>query len=112
MKSSEEDDEVFPSGIGVRRGIASQGYTLEEFQAIATGLRGADFARWIVARKEPLETLFLVCHEAGVVLLPRREPAPSFTTDRVSAANQCEGNDGPINRVIQLLFSRYRSEFT
>jgi len=111
-KTSGEDGEIFPLVRGTGPFTSNHGYTLEDFQAIATGLRGADFARWIVARKEPLETLFVLCHEAGVVLLPRREPGLSLAIDRVSAPNKSKDPDAAINDAIQKLFSRYRSEFT
>jgi len=72
QSTSNEGDEVFLSR-SKKIGQPQHGYTLQDFQAIATRLRGADFACWIVARKEPLEMLLLLAHEAGVMLLPRQE---------------------------------------
>jgi len=112
VKVGSQDDEILSSGMGARPDIARRAFTLEDFQTVATRLHGADFACWIVARKNPLEALFLLCHEAGVALLPRREPGLSSSTDPVPAVDQSENDDSPIERVIQLLFSRYRSEFT
>lgn len=45
-------------------------YTLLDLEAIATELYGREFALWMLAKKEPLEMLFRLADEGGVVLLP------------------------------------------
>lgn len=87
-------------------------YTLLDLEGIATELYGPDFAHWILARKEPLEMLFRLADEGGVVLLPGKGFGALHPSARASLANLNEYDYTKIGRVIRGLAEEYHWEFT
>jgi aspartate 4-decarboxylase len=86
-------------------------YTLLDLEAIATALHGAEFAAWMLAKKEPLEMLFRLADEEGVVLLPGKGFGVLHPSARASLANLNEYDYGNIGRMIRALAEEYYQEF-
>ena len=86
-------------------------YTLLDLEAIATELHGAEFARWMLAKKQPLEMLFRLADEGGVVLLPGKGFGTRHPSARASLANLNEYDYVKIGSVIRRLADEYYSEF-
>jgi aspartate 4-decarboxylase len=87
-------------------------YTLLDLEVIATTLYGEEFARWMLAKKEPLEMLFRLADEGGVVLLPGKGFGTLHPSARVSLANLNEYEYSKIGRVIRTLADEYYQEFS
>jgi aspartate 4-decarboxylase len=86
-------------------------YTLLDLEAIATELYGREFALWMLAKKAPLEMLFRLADEGGVVLLPGKGFGTLHPSARVSLANLDEVDYVRIGRVIRSLAEEYYQEF-
>jgi aspartate 4-decarboxylase len=86
-------------------------YTLLDLEAIATELYGREFALWMLAKKQPLEMLFRLADEGGVVLLPGQEFSTLHPSARVSLANLNEVDYTRIGHVIRTLAEEYYQEF-
>ena len=86
-------------------------YTLLDLEAIATALHGPDFAAWMLAKKEPLEMLFRLADEEGVVLLPGKGFGVLHPSARASLANLNEYDYSNIGRMIRALAEEYYQEF-
>jgi aspartate 4-decarboxylase len=86
-------------------------YTLLDLEAIATELYGREFALWMLAKKAPLEMLFRLANEGGVVLLPGKGFGTLHPLARVSLANLNEVDYVRIGRVIRSLAEEYYQEF-
>jgi len=86
-------------------------YTLLDLEAIATELHGPDFARWMLAKKEPLEMLFRLADEGGVVLLPGKGFGTLHPSARASLANLNEYEYTKIGQIIRSLADAYFLEF-
>jgi aspartate 4-decarboxylase len=86
-------------------------YTLLDLEAIATELHGPEFARWMLAKKEPLEMLFRLADEGGVVLLPGKGFGTLHPSARASLANLNEYEYTKIGKVIRSLADEYLEEF-
>ncbi len=86
-------------------------YTLLDLEAIATELHGAAFARWMLAKKEPLEMLFRLADEGGVVLLPGKGFGTRHPSARASLANLNQYDYTKIGSVIRHLADEYYIEF-
>jgi len=86
-------------------------YTLLDLEAIATELHGPEFSRWMLAKKEPLEMLFRLADEGGVVLLPGKGFGALHPSARASLANLNEYDYTQIGRVIRKLAEEYYQEF-
>ena len=86
-------------------------YTLLDLEAIATELYGREFALWMLAKKAPLEMLFRLADEGGVVLLPGKGFGTLHPSARVSLANLNEVDYVRIGRVIRNLAEEYYQEF-
>ena len=87
-------------------------YTLLDLEVIATKLYGEEFARWMFAKKAPLEMLFRLADEGGVVLLPGKGFGTLHPSARVSLANLNEYEYTKIGRVIRTLADEYYQEFS
>ncbi len=83
-----------------------------DLEAIATELYGRDFAAWMLAKKQPLEMLFRLADEGGVVLLPGKGFGTLHPSARVSLANLNEADYIMIGRVIRTLAEEYYREFS
>jgi aspartate 4-decarboxylase len=90
---------------------ATDYYTLLDLEAIATELHGAEFARWMLAKKEPLEMLFRLADEGGVVLLPGKGFGTLHPSARASLANLNEYDYVKIGSVIRTLADEYYQEY-
>jgi aspartate 4-decarboxylase len=86
-------------------------YTLLDLEQLATELHGRAFAQWILAKKEPLEMLFRLADEGGVVLLPGKGFGTLHPSARASLANLNEYQYAKIGRVIRKLADEYHAEF-
>ncbi|MGA2495607.1 MAG: bifunctional aspartate transaminase/aspartate 4-decarboxylase [Roseiarcus sp.] len=86
-------------------------YSLLDLEAIATELHGTEFARWMLAKKEPLEMLFRLADEGGVVLLPGKGFGTLHPSARASLANLNEYEYTKIGQVIRSLADEYFEEF-
>ena len=86
-------------------------YTLLDLAAVAAELYGREFARWMLAKKQPLEMLFRLADEGGVVLLPGQGFGTSHPLARVSLANLNEVDYTRIGHVIRRLAEEYYQEF-
>ena len=86
-------------------------YTLLDLEAIATELHGAEFAAWMLAKKEPLEMLFRLADEGGVVLLPGKGFGNPHPSARASLANLNECDYTRIGSLIRRLADEYYQEF-
>jgi aspartate 4-decarboxylase len=86
-------------------------YTLLDLEAIAKELHGSEFARWMLAKKEPLEMLFRLADEGGVVLLPGKGFGTLHPSARASLANLNEYEYTKIGQVIRSLADEYFEEF-
>ena len=87
-------------------------YTLLDLEGIAAELYGREFARWILAKKEPLEMLFRLAEEGGVVLLPGKGFGALHPSARVSLANLNEYDYTNIGHAIRKLAEEYYQNFT
>jgi aspartate 4-decarboxylase len=86
-------------------------YTLLDLEAIATELHGREFSKWMLAKKEPLEMLFRLANETGVVLLPGKGFGTLHPSARASLANLNEPDYTRIGRLIRALAEEYFQEF-
>ena len=86
-------------------------YTLFDIKRIATKLHGSAFADWIMAKKEPLEMLFRLAEETGVVLLPREGFGALYRSARASLANLDEYDYLAIGRVTRALADKYVEKY-
>ena len=86
-------------------------YTLLDLEEITTELYGREFAAWMLAKKEPLEMLFRLADEGGVVLLPGKGFGTPHPSARASLANLNEYEYTKIGRVIRSLAEEYYQEF-
>ncbi len=86
-------------------------YTLLDLEDITTQMHGPAFAAWIMARKEPLEMLFRLAEEGGVVLLPGKGFGDHHASARASLANLNEYDYTAIGRIIRNLAAEYHAEF-
>ncbi len=86
-------------------------YTLLDLAEITTELYGKDFAAWMLAKKEPLEMLFRLADEGGVVLLPGKGFGTRHPSARASLANLNEYQYTRIGRLIRALAEEYYQEF-
>jgi aspartate 4-decarboxylase len=86
-------------------------YTLLDLETIATELHGPEFARWMLAKKHPLEMLFRLADEGGVVLLPGKGFGALHPSARASLANLNEYQYVKIGEVVRSLAEEYFEEF-
>jgi aspartate 4-decarboxylase len=86
-------------------------YTLLDLEAIARELHGPEFANWMLAKKEPLEMLFRLADEGGIVLLPGKGFGTLHPSARASLANLNEYEYTKIGQVIRSLAEEYFEEF-
>ena len=87
-------------------------YTLIDLEQVATHLHGKPFADWMLAQKEPLDMLFRLAEQGGVVLLPGQGFGARHPSARASLANLYEFDSTAIGRIIRGLADTYFREFT
>ena len=86
-------------------------YALLDLEAIAKELHGPKFAVWMLAKKEPLEMLFRLADEGGVVLLPGKGFGTLHPSARASLANLNEYEYTKIGLIVRTLADEYFEEF-
>ena len=86
-------------------------YTLLDLAQIAAELYGTEFAAWMLAKKQPLEMLFRLADEGGVVLLPGKGFGTLHASARASLANLDSYQYTTIGRIIRTLAEEYHQEF-
>jgi aspartate 4-decarboxylase len=76
-------------------------YAILDLEILGAQRYGRDFVDWLLANKNPLEILFRLADEAGVVLLPGRGFGTPHPSARVSLANLNEADYARIGRIIR-----------
>ncbi|TSP12272.1 bifunctional aspartate transaminase/aspartate 4-decarboxylase [Cupriavidus campinensis] len=82
-------------------------YTLLDIEQLGGKAIGPEFVKWVLGSAEPVELLFRLAEEAGVVLLPGRGFGTRHPSGRVSLANLNESDYVKIGRSIRKLFEEY-----
>ena len=82
-------------------------YTLLDIEQLGGKALGPDFVKWVMSSAEPVELLFRLAEEAGVVLLPGRGFGTRHPSGRVSLANLNESDYAKIGKSIRKLFEEY-----
>jgi len=82
-------------------------YTLLDIEQLGGRAVGPEFVKWVLSSAEPMELLFRLAEEAGVVLLPGRGFGTRHPSGRVSLANLNESDYVKIGRSIRKLFEEY-----
>lgn len=86
-------------------------YTLLDIEQLGGKALGPDFVKWVLSSQEPVELLFRLAEEAGVVLLPGRGFGTRHPSGRVSLANLNESDYVKIGRSIRKLFEEYVEKY-
>ncbi|MDR3381637.1 bifunctional aspartate transaminase/aspartate 4-decarboxylase [Cupriavidus basilensis] len=86
-------------------------YTLLDIEQLGGKAIGPDFVKWVLTSAEPVELLFRLAEEAGVVLLPGRGFGTRHPSGRVSLANLNESDYVKIGRSIRKLFEEYVEQY-
>src|SRR6516225_7566199 len=76
-------------------------YTILDLEVLGARRYGRDFVDWLLCNKNPLEILFRLANEGGVVLLPGKGFGTPHPSARVSPANLNEVDYARIGRIIQ-----------
>lgn len=87
-------------------------YTLLDLEKICRQLYGDDFAKWVLKTQDPLDILFHVATETGVVLLPGKGFGVLHPSARASLANLYEFQYVAIGKSLRKLAAQYYDEFT
>ena len=66
-------------------------YAILDLEVLGVRRYGRDFVEWLLRNKNPLEILFRLAEEGGVVLLPGKGFGTPHPSARVSLANLDEG---------------------
>ena len=86
-------------------------YAVLDLEVLGARRYGRGFVDWLLRNKNPLEILFRLADEAGVVLLPGkgfRTPHPSA---RISLANLEDKDYARIGRIIRVIMQEYVDEY-
>jgi aspartate 4-decarboxylase len=86
-------------------------YTILDLEILGARRYGRDFVDWLLANKNPLEILFRLAEEAGVVLLPGKGFGTPHPSARVSLANLDEPDYARIGRIIWSVMEEYAAEY-
>ncbi|NYH99179.1 bifunctional aspartate transaminase/aspartate 4-decarboxylase [Cupriavidus plantarum] len=86
-------------------------YTLLDIEQLGGKAIGPEFVKWVLSSQEPVELLFRLAEEAGVVLLPGRGFGTRHPSGRVSLANLNESDYVKIGRSIRKLFEEYVEKY-
>jgi aspartate 4-decarboxylase len=86
-------------------------YTILDLEVLGTRRYGRDFVDWLLRKKNPLEILFRLAEEGGVVLLPGKGFATPHPSARVSLANLNEVDYARIGRIIRTIMQEYADEY-
>ena len=72
---------------------------------------GREFVDWLLRNKNPLEILFRLADEGGVVLLPGKGFGTPHPSARVSLANLDEADYARIGRIVRMIMQEYADEY-
>jgi aspartate 4-decarboxylase len=86
-------------------------YTILDLEVLGTQRYGHDFVDWLLRNKNPLEILFRLADESGVVLLPGKGFGTPHPSARVSLANLNEDDYAKIGRIIRSIMDEYADEY-
>lgn len=86
-------------------------YTLLDLESISRSLYGDEFAKWVLNTQDPLDILFRVAKDTGVVLLPGKGFGVLHPSGRASLANLYEYQYVAIGKALRDLASEYYAEF-
>lgn len=86
-------------------------YTILHLEVLGAQRYGRDFVDWLLRNKNPLEILFRLAEEGGVVLLPGRGFGTPHPSARVSLANLDERDYARIGRIIRTMIQEYADEY-
>ena len=87
-------------------------YTLIDLEEVSVSLYGREFADWVRATQNPIEVLFRVAAETGVVLLPGQGFDAIRPAARASLANLNEYDYAQIGKSLRRLAGDLHREFT
>lgn len=86
-------------------------YTLLDLEKICQQLYGQDFAKWILKTQDPLDILFHIATETGIVLLPGKGFGVLHPSARASLANLYEYQYVAIGKALRGLAEQYYKEY-
>ena len=86
-------------------------YSILDLEVLGARRYGRDFVDWLMRSKNPLEILFRLAEEAGVILLPGRGFGIPHPSARVSLANLNEADYARIGRIIRTIMQEYADEY-
>jgi aspartate 4-decarboxylase len=86
-------------------------YTVLDLEVLGTQRYGRDFVDGLLRRKNPLEILFRLADEGGVVLLPGKGFGTPHPSARVSLANLNEQDYARIGRIVRTIMQEYADEY-
>ncbi len=86
-------------------------YTLIDLQQTCRALHGDAFAAWVLKTQNPIELLFRIADETGVVLLPGKGFGVLHPSARASLANLNEYQYAAIGSALRKLVDEYFAQF-
>jgi aspartate 4-decarboxylase len=86
-------------------------YTILDLEVLGTRRYGRDFVDWLLRNKNPLEILFRLADEGGVVLLPGKGFGTPHPSARVSLGNLSELDYARSGRIIRSIMQEYTEEY-
>jgi aspartate 4-decarboxylase len=86
-------------------------YAVLDLEILGAACYGRGFVDWVLSNKNPLEILFRLAAESGVVLLPGKGFATPHPSARVSLANLDEADCARIGRIIRSMVEGYVEEY-
>ena len=86
-------------------------YAILDLEVLGARRYGRDFVDWLLRNKNPLEILFRLADEAGVVLLPGKGFGTPHPSARISLANLEDEDYARIGRIIRVVMQEYVDEY-
>jgi aspartate 4-decarboxylase len=86
-------------------------YTILDLAVLGAQRYGRDFVDWLLRNKNPLEILFRLADEGGVVLRPGKGFGTPHPSARVSLANLYEQDYARLGRIIRTIMQEYADEY-
>jgi aspartate 4-decarboxylase len=86
-------------------------YAVLDLEVLGTQRYGRDFVDWLLRNKNPLEILFRLADEAGVVLLPGKGFGTPHPSARISLANLNEEDYVKIGHVLRTIMQEYADAY-
>ena len=86
-------------------------YAILDLEVLGARRYGRDFVDWLLCNKNPLEILFRLADEAGVVLLPGKGFGTPHPSARISLANLEDEDYARIGRIIRVVMQEYIDEY-